>query len=98
MTDATPLPAGALFAHRPFLSFLGSRALSSMAFQGTGVAIGWLVYDQTRSAFNLGLIGLCQFLPMVVLTFVAGHVADRLRPPPHRPCLPVDRGDRRWRS
>jgi len=54
-----------------------SRALSSMAFQGTGVAIGWLVYDRTRNPFDLGLIGLCQFLPMVVLTFVVGHVADQ---------------------
>ncbi len=68
---------GGLLTHRPFLSFLGSRALSSMGFQGTGVAVGWLVYDQTRSAFDLGLIGLCQFLPMVVLTFVVGHVADQ---------------------
>ena len=70
------LRSGGLFTHRPFLFFLGSRALSSMAFQGTGVAIGWLVYDRTRNPFDLGLIGLCQFLPMVVLTFVVGHVAD----------------------
>jgi len=76
MTDTT-LPSGSLFAHRPFLFFMASRALSSMAFQGTGVAIGWLVYDQTRNPFDLGLIGLCQFLPMVVLTFVVGHVADQ---------------------
>jgi MFS family permease len=70
------LRSGGLFTHRPFLFVLGSRALSSMAFQGTGVAIGWLVYDKTRNPFDLGLIGLCQFLPMVVLTFVVGHVAD----------------------
>jgi MFS family permease len=70
------LRSGGLFTHRPFLFFLGSRALSSMAFQGTGVAIGWLVYDRTRNPFDLGLIGLCQFLPMVVVTFVVGHVAD----------------------
>src|SRR3569623_1642844 len=75
MSDTT-LPAGSLFAHRPFLFFLSSRALSSMAFQGTGVAVGWLVYDTTRTPFDLGLIGLCQILPMVVFTFVAGHVAD----------------------
>jgi len=76
MSDTTA-PSGSLFAHRPFLFFMASRALSSMAFQGTGVAIGWLVYDQTRNPFDLGLIGLCQFLPMVVLTFVVGHVADQ---------------------
>jgi len=72
-----PLRSGSLFAHRPFQAFMTSRALSSMAFQGTGVAIGWLVYDRTRNPFDLGLIGLCQFLPMVVLTFVVGHVADQ---------------------
>ena len=76
MTDIALRPGG-LFTHRPFLSFMGSRALSSMAFQGTGVALGWLVYDLTRNPFDLGLIGLCQFLPMVVLTFVVGHVADQ---------------------
>ncbi|HZY51256.1 MAG TPA: MFS transporter, partial [Devosia sp.] len=76
MTDIALRPGG-LFTHRPFLSFMGSRALSSMAFQGTGVALGWLVYDLTRNPFDLGLIGLCQFLPMVILTFVVGHVADQ---------------------
>src|SRR3569623_1400782 len=76
MSDTT-VPAGSLFAHRPFQFFMTARALSSMAFQGTGVALGWLVYDQTRNPFDLGLIGLCQFLPMVVLTFVVGHVADQ---------------------
>ena len=75
MSD-TKLRPGSLFAHRPFLLFISSRVLSSMAFQGTGVAIGWLVYDKTRSPFDLGLIGLSQFLPMVILTFVVGHVAD----------------------
>jgi MFS family permease len=39
--------------------------------------MGWMIYDQTHSAFALALVGLCQFLPMVVLTFVVGHVADR---------------------
>ena len=60
-----------------FRHFLSSRALSSMAFQGSAVAIGWLIYDRTRNPFDLGLVGLFQFLPMLVLTFVAGHVADQ---------------------
>ena len=41
-----------------FLLFLTSRALSSVAFQGSAVAIGWLIYDRTRNPFDLGLIGL----------------------------------------
>lgn len=60
-----------------FRHFLASRALSSVAFQGAAVAIGWLVYDRTRNPFDLGLVGLFQFLPMLVLTFVAGQVADQ---------------------
>ncbi len=54
-----------------------SRVCSSMSFQSVGVAIGWHVYEQTGNAYDLGLIGLFQFLPMVLLTLPAGHVADR---------------------
>ncbi|MDB5539006.1 MAG: putative transrane protein [Devosia sp.] len=60
-----------------FLHFLSSRALSSVAFQGSAVAIGWLIYDRTRNPFDLGLVGLFQFLPMLILTFVAGQMADQ---------------------
>lgn len=78
-TEATTAAAAPLklSQHPSFMRFLSSRVLSSMAFQGTGVAIGWLVYDRTHNAFDLGLIGLFQFLPMLVLTFVVGHVADQ---------------------
>src|SRR5579872_1761401 len=41
------------------------------------VAIGWQVYALTGSALALGFVGLAQFLPMLVLTVVVGHVADR---------------------
>ena len=61
-----------------FRRFLISRALSSTAFQATSVAIGWLVYDRTRNPFDLGLVGLFQFLPMLLLTLVAGQLADQL--------------------
>ena len=42
-----------------------------------GVAVGWQMYDLTRSALALGFVGLAQFLPLLLLVFVAGHVADR---------------------
>ncbi|MHB8242877.1 MAG: MFS transporter [Solirubrobacteraceae bacterium] len=42
------------------------------------VAIGWEVYTNSRSALNLGLIGLAEFIPMFVLALPAGHLADRL--------------------
>jgi MFS family permease len=66
-----------LFGHRPFLLFWIARVFSAVAFQVSAVAVGWQVYALTGSAFNLGLVGLFQFLPMVVLSLVAGHAADR---------------------
>jgi len=41
------------------------------------VAVGWQLYNLTGSAFDLGLVGLAQFVPTVVLTLVVGQVADR---------------------
>lgn len=41
------------------------------------VAVGWQVYFLTHSAFALGMVGLVQFIPTALLTFVAGHAADR---------------------
>jgi MFS family permease len=48
-----------------------------MAYQISAVAIGWQIYALTNSAFDLGMAGLTQFVPMAVLTFAAGHAADR---------------------
>jgi MFS family permease len=67
----------ALFRHQPFICFLVGRAFSSFAYQIAAVAVGWQVYALTHSAFDLGMIGLAQFLPMAGLTFFAGHAADR---------------------
>jgi MFS family permease len=71
------VPAQSLLHHRPFALFLSARVCSSFAFQMQSVAIGWQVYALTGSAFDLGLIGLAQFLPIMVLTLAVGHVADR---------------------
>jgi MFS family permease len=75
---ATSSPgARALFSHPGFAIFFAVRGCSSFAYQIAAVAIGWQVYALTRSAFDLGLIGLMQFLPVAGLTFFAGHAADR---------------------
>lgn len=42
-----------------------------------GVAVGWQVYELTGNLLDLGLIGLAQFAPFVILVLPAGHVADR---------------------
>ncbi len=55
---------------------VGSRASSTLAFQVQAVAVGWQIYALTHSTFQLGMVGLAQFLPMVLLNLVVGHVAD----------------------
>lgn len=41
------------------------------------VAVGWQVYDLTRDPFDLGLVGIIQFAPSLLLVLVTGSVADR---------------------
>jgi MFS family permease len=50
-----------------------------MATQMLMVAVGWQMYDITGSAWDLGLVGLFQFVPALLLTLPAGHAADRWR-------------------
>ena len=63
-------------AHADVRRYLASRLLVSVAVQMQTVAVGWQVYQTTRNPLDLGLIGLSQFLPFVVLVLPAGHVAD----------------------
>ncbi|WP_426443229.1 MFS transporter [Bradyrhizobium genosp. P] len=77
MSSVMPVGARDLLADRPFLFFLSSRSLSRFSSQIGAVAIGWQIYDLTGSAFDLGMVGLVQFLPTALLVFVAGHTADR---------------------
>jgi MFS family permease len=56
--------------------YLSARFLGTLAVQMQSVAVGWQVYQITHSLFDLGLIGLAQFAPFLVLILWAGHVAD----------------------
>jgi len=60
-----------------FFRFIAARGAGTVAFQMTGVAVGWHVYELTGQVFDLGLVGLVQFLPSVLLVLYAGHAADR---------------------
>ncbi len=69
--------ATAAFDYPDVRRFFLARLLSTLALQMTTVAVGWLAYELTRDPLVLGLVGLLQFLPSVVLMLVTGHVADR---------------------
>jgi MFS family permease len=72
--------AEAVYRDRDLSLYLGARFLSNVAMLVQSVAIGWQVYDLTRTPLSLGLVGLAEFVPMFLLTLPAGEMADRLDP------------------
>ena len=66
-----------LLACRNYMRLWWTRVAGVAASQMLLVAIGWQMYDLTGSAWDLGLVGLLQFLPALALVLVAGHVVDR---------------------
>lgn len=70
-------PSSGLIGQRPFVLFWLARLASTMGYQMLALTIGWQVYEITNSAFDLGLVGLIQFVPAVILTLLIGHAADR---------------------
>lgn len=67
----------AAFRHSAFARYWTARFLITFATQVVSVAVGWQVYDLTRDPFDLGLVGIIQFAPSLLLVLVTGSVADR---------------------
>lgn len=67
----------AAFRHSAFTRYWLARAFASFATQIVSVAVGWQIYDLTRDPFDLGLVGIIQFAPSLLLFLVTGAVADR---------------------
>lgn len=65
-----------LLAQPAFPAFLAARVLSQGAVQVQAVAVGWQLYEMTGDPLDLGLLGLVQFLPVLLLTLPAGEAAD----------------------
>ena len=66
----------AAFRYPAFTLFQTARSLVVLAMEMQAVAVGWQVYEITKRPLDLGLVGLAQFLPGIVLFLLAGHVAD----------------------
>jgi MFS family permease len=81
---ATPSQTRALISQRPYMFFLGGRFLATLGVQVQATTIAWQIYALARegglgvkeASFTLSLIGLIQFLPVLLLTLPAGQVAD----------------------
>lgn len=71
------LPSSNALHYPAYRFYLGSIALVNFAVQIMSVAVAWQVYDLTRDPFYLGMVGLAQFMPALLLVLVTGLVADR---------------------
>lgn len=71
-----PGPSLAALRHRDFALLLSGQFLWTSAMQIQAVALGWLIYDLTGSPFYLGLVGLLEFLPSLLLALATGYIAD----------------------
>lgn len=75
---ATPRAAGRVaFTHPDFTLYQVARFCIVAAIEMQSVAVGWQVYDITKRPLDLGLVGLAQFLPGLLLFLASGHAADR---------------------
>ena len=80
----SPMATPTVFNHPAFALFWWARIFSTLAVQAESVTIGWQVYTLARhvnsveqSAFLVGMVGLAQFVPLFLLTLLAGATADR---------------------
>ncbi|HTI88399.1 MAG TPA: MFS transporter [Alphaproteobacteria bacterium] len=74
VASATETP---LFRIAAFRYLFSIRIASTTSNQMMAVVVGWQIYDLTNSALALGMIGLVQFAAPLLLTLVAGEMADR---------------------
>ena len=66
----------AVLRNRDFSLYLIARFIAALGQQMLTVAVGWELYERTGSSLALGLVGLTQMVPMLLLILPAGHVAD----------------------
>ena len=72
-----PASGIAVFRFQNFRLFQVARFCVVLATEMQSVAVGWQIYETTRRPLDLGLVGLAQFLPAILLFLVSGHVVDR---------------------
>jgi MFS family permease len=67
----------AALRYKDFRSYLGMRFFFTFAYQMQAVVIGFYVYQLTKSAFALGLVGLCEAIPAIGIALYGGYIADK---------------------
>lgn len=68
----------ALLRNRGFTGLLTYRLLAMLSYQIVAVTVGWHIYELTRDALALGLIGLAEVVPYIAFALFAGYAVDHL--------------------
>ena len=77
VSDQPGLSGRIAFTYPDFVLYQVARLLIVSSLEMQSVAVGWQVYEMTRRPLDLGLVGLAQFLPGILLFLASGHAADR---------------------
>jgi MFS family permease len=67
----------AALRYKDFRSYLGMRFFFTFAYQMQAVVIGFYIYQLTKSAFALGMVGLCEAIPAIGIALYGGYIADK---------------------
>jgi MFS family permease len=79
LTPTYPRPQSrAAFRYPNFRYLTTARFLSAASSEMQAVAVGWQIYSLTHRRLDLGLVGLAQFAPGILLFLLTGHTADRV--------------------
>ena len=75
--ETSPLAGRIAFTYPGFGLFLTARLFTVACVEMQSIAVGWQIFQITHKPFDLGLVGLMQFLPGILLFLVSGQTADR---------------------
>ncbi len=61
---------------KDFRSYIVARTVITFGVNVLGTVVGWQIYERTQDTFSLGLIGLAEFVPFLIVTLIGGYIAD----------------------
>ena len=61
---------------RDYRNYIIARTFFTFGVNILGTVVGWQIYERTNNTFSLGLIGLAEFVPFIIVTLIGGYVAD----------------------
>src|SRR5690606_22530777 len=76
-TPLAPRDTYAALRFREFRLLIGGRFIAQLGEMMVSIGVGWELYERTSDPFALGLVGLVQVVPVMLLSLPGGYVADR---------------------